>query len=189
MCLGLLMCIFIYTTKPYRRYAHKSELAQRKRVGPITQRSDDRNIRSLFIIFFAFPRCICTCTARWHRLEVYFGSGINVVYLTIILLVFCVVVILSLSLCIRARVYDVRNVPSSYRQPNGNGQLLSRRYCTHSGWLFSRASRTASPSHGALAVSCKYFKQSKWPYLAASLHARSLYLSYLRSTRYSSMWR
>ena len=186
MCLGLSLCIFIYTTKPYMRYAHKSELAQRKRVGPITQRSDDRNIRSLFIIFFAFPRCICTCTARWHRLEVYFGSGI-VVYLTIILLIFCVVVILSLSLCIRARVYDVRNVPSSYRQPNGNGQLLSRRYCTHSGWLFSRASRTASPSHGALAVSCKYFKQSKWPYLAANQHAHSSYLSYFRSTRYSSM--
>ena len=160
MCLGLSLCISIYTTKPYMRYAHKSELAQRKRVGPITQRSDDRNIRSLFIIFFAFPRCICTCTARWHRLEVYFGSGI-VVYLTIILLIFCVVVILSLSLCIRARVYDVRNVPSSYRQPNGNGQLLSRRYCTHSGWLFSRASRTTSPSHGALASSRKYLSTSR----------------------------
>ena len=50
---------------------------------------------------------------------------------------------LSLSLCIRARVYDVCKVPSSYRQPRGNRQLLSRRYCTHSGWLFSCASRTA----------------------------------------------
>ena len=35
------------------------------------------------------------------------------------------------------------NVPLSYRQPSGNGQLLSRRYCTHSGWLFSCATRTA----------------------------------------------
>ena len=26
-------------------------------------------------------------------------------------------------------------------------------------------------SHGALAVSCKYFKQSKWPFLAAYSHA------------------
>ena len=35
------------------------------------------------------------------------------------------------------RLYDVRNVPSSYRQPGGRGQLLSRRYRTHSGWSFS----------------------------------------------------
>jgi hypothetical protein len=54
-----------------------------------------------------------------------------------------------------------RNSPSSYRQPNGRGQSLSRRYCTQSGWLFSCAERMASSSHGALAVSCKYFKQSK----------------------------
>ena len=46
---------------------------------------------------------------------------------------------------------------------------------------------TASSSHGALAVSCKYFKQSKWPNSAARSHANSLYLSNLRSTRYSSM--
>ena len=36
---------------------------------------------------------------------------------------------------------------------------------------FLCASRTASSSHGALAVSCKYFKQSKWPFLAACAHA------------------
>ena len=35
--------------------------------------------------------------------------------------------------------YEVCNVPSSYRQPGGRGQLLSRRYCTHSVWLFSCA--------------------------------------------------
>ena len=35
------------------------------------------------------------------------------------------------------------NSPSSYRQPHGKGQLLSRRYCTHSVWLFLCASRTA----------------------------------------------
>ena len=29
--------------------------------------------------------------------------------------------------------YDVCKVPSSYRQPSGRGQLLSRRYCKHSG--------------------------------------------------------
>ena len=29
------------------------------------------------------------------------------------------------------------NSPRSYRQPDGNGQFLSRRYCTHSVWLFS----------------------------------------------------
>ena len=40
--------------------------------------------------------------------------------------------------------YDVCKVPSSYRQLGGRGQLLSRRYCTHSGWLFSCAHRTAS---------------------------------------------
>ena len=35
------------------------------------------------------------------------------------------------------------STPCSYRQPRGRGQLLSRRYCKHSGWLFSCASRTA----------------------------------------------
>ena len=85
---------------------------------------------------------------------------INVVYLTI-----TSYFSLSLSLlCIRARVYDVRNAPSSYRQPCGRRQSLSRRYCEHSVWFFSCASRTAPEFQGALAVSCKYFKQSKWPW-------------------------
>ena len=40
----------------------------------------------------------------------------------------------------------------------------------------SRArTRTAAESQGALAVSCKYFKQSKWPFSAAYSHAYSLY--------------
>ena len=30
---------------------------------------------------------------------------------------------------------------------------------------------TARSSQGALAVSCKYFKHSKWPFLAANIHA------------------
>ena len=85
--------------------------------------------------------------------------------------------------------YELCNSPRSYRQPDGNGQLLSRRYCKHSVCLFSCASRTARESHGALAVSCKYFKQSKWPFSAAKLHAHASYLSNLRSTRYSSVWR
>ena len=84
-------------------------------------------------------------------------------------------------------VYELCNLPRSYRQPGGNGQLLSRRYCTHSGWLFRCATRTASEFQGALAVSCKYFKQSKWPFMAANSHAPSLYSSNLRSTRYSSI--
>ena len=33
--------------------------------------------------------------------------------------------------------------PFAYDQPFGRGQLLSRRYCTHSEWLFLCASRTA----------------------------------------------
>jgi len=53
------------------------------------------------------------------------------------------------------------NSPSSYRQPLGNGQSLSRRYCTHSERLFSCANCTAREFHGALAVSRKYLKQSK----------------------------
>ena len=51
--------------------------------------------------------------------------------------------------------------PSLYDQPGGRGQLLSRRYFKHSVWLLLCAYITASSSHGALAVSCKYFKQSK----------------------------
>ena len=31
------------------------------------------------------------------------------------------------------------NSPCSYRQPSGNGQSLSRRYCKHSVWFSSRA--------------------------------------------------
>ena len=57
--------------------------------------------------------------------------------------------------------YDVCKVPSSYCQLGGRGQLLSRRYCTHSGRLFSCEQRTAISFQGALAVSRKYFKQSK----------------------------
>ena len=83
--------------------------------------------------------------------------------------------------------YHPYNSPSSYRQPSGKGQSLSRRYCKHSEWLFSSAYRTARKFHGALAVSCKNFKQSKWPFEAAFQHADSLNSSYLRSTRYSSI--
>ena len=57
--------------------------------------------------------------------------------------------------------YDVCKVPSSYRKLGGRGQLLSRRYCTHSGRLFSCEQRTAISFQGALAVSRTYFKQSK----------------------------
>ena len=72
------------------------------------------------------------------------------------------------------RLYDVRNVPSSYRQPGGRGQLLSRRYRTHSGWSFSQVSKANAPLfQGTLVVSRKYFKQSKWPYMAAFLHANT----------------
>ena len=81
------------------------------------------------------------------------------------------------KLCLFVCVYELRfNSPCSYRQPNGNGQLLSRRYCKHSGCLFSCANRTARESQGALAVSCKYFKQSKWPRMAASIHVNSCLL-------------
>jgi len=70
---------------------------------------------------------------------------------------------MSLSLCVCVyitrmcfncdlRVYDYYDddddsgkcsSPCSYRQPSGNGQSLSRRYCKHSGWLFMCAFRTA----------------------------------------------
>jgi hypothetical protein len=82
-----------------------------------------------------------------------------------------------------------RSSPPSYRQPRGRGQLLSRRYCKHSVCLFSCAIPTASESQGALAVSCKNFKQSNWPGLAAQRYAQRSKCSNLRSTRYSSTWR
>ena len=72
------------------------------------------------------------------------------------------------KLCLFVCVYEVCNSPRSYRQPDGNGQLLSRRYCKHSVCLFSCASRTAKSFNGTLAVPCKYFKQSKWPHMAAN---------------------
>ena len=80
------------------------------------------------------------------------------------------------AVCVCARVYDVCNTPSSYRQPSGNGQFLSRRYCTHSVWFCSCAASTAQEVQRAKAVSRKYFKQSKWPFSAANLHADPLYL-------------
>jgi hypothetical protein len=55
----------------------------------------------------------------------------------------------------------VYNLPCSYRQPSGKGQLLSRRYCKHSSSECKRARSVALLSQGALAVSCKNFKQSK----------------------------
>ena len=86
---------------------------------------------------------------------------------------FCISLSVSLSLC-ECMFYHyegVCKVPCSYRQWSGRGQLLSRRYCTHSGWLFSCASVYVQSSQGALAVSCKYFKQSKWPFwLQAHTH-------------------
>ena len=48
---------------------------------------------------------------------------------------------LSLSLFLCVRVYEACKVPSSYRQLRGRGQLLSRRYCKHSVWLFLCAFR------------------------------------------------
>ena len=83
----------------------------------------------------------------------------------------------SLSFCYYIKFYSDSdsatscNSPFSYRQPYGNGQLLSRRYCRHSGWLFSCAKYTAIRSQGALAFSRKYFKQSNWPSMAAPRHA------------------
>ena len=47
----------------------------------------------------------------------------------------------SLSICYYNKFYSDSdsatscNSPFSYRQPYGNGQLLSRRYCKHSGCL------------------------------------------------------
>ena len=41
------------------------------------------------------------------------------------------------------------NSPRSYRQPDGNGQFLSRRYCTHSVWLSSRVLSKRSKSFSA----------------------------------------
>ena len=88
---------------------------------------------------------------------------------------FCISLSVSLSLCECMFYYEgVCKVPCSYRQPSGRGQLLSRRYCKHSGCLCLYAPRTESSSQGAFAVSCKYFKQSKWPNVAAPSHACSL---------------
>ena len=82
---------------------------------------------------------------------------------------FCISLSVSLSLCECMFYYEgVCKVPCSYRQPSGRGQLLSRRYCKHSVWLFQCAPCTDAESHGALAVSCKYFKQSNWPFAAAA---------------------
>ena len=66
---------FIFTQLNPTGDSHKSELAQRKRVGPITQRSHDRNVCSLSEFFFALYVRARYVRVDWHRLEVYFGSG------------------------------------------------------------------------------------------------------------------
>ena len=110
------------------------------------------------------------CTLCYYLLRLRVLQFVVVQFILHVLIILILILILILDTC---------NSPSSYRQPGGRGQLLSRRYCTHSGWLFLCASRTASEFQGALAVSCKYFKQSKWPFSAAYSHAiRYIYQTY-----------
>ena len=68
-------------TKPYAQGKQvlvffESEVAQRKRVGPITQRSKDRNLSLLSNKLF-FAICVRARNARGvlHRLEVHFVGG------------------------------------------------------------------------------------------------------------------
>ena len=67
-----------------------------------------------------------------------------------------------------------------------DGQLLSRRYCTHSVWLFSCAlERPQSPTAlWRFRVSTSNSPSGRSGRIS---HAHSLYSSNLRSTRYSSM--
>ena len=91
--------------------------------------------------------------------------------MTISLVLYMCVCITRVCFKCDLRVYDdddddnddsgTSNSPCSYRQPTGNGQSFARRYCKHSWRLRSCALRTALRSHGALAVSCKYFNQAK----------------------------
>ena len=51
----------------------------------------------------------------------------------------CLSISVFLSVLLKALFvyhFGVCNSPRSYRQPDDNGQLLSRRYCTHSRRLF-----------------------------------------------------
>ena len=70
---------------------------------------------------------------------------------------------LSLSLFVCKSDYNLGlfSIPCSYDQPCGKGQSLSRRYCKHSGWLFSCADRTVASPQGALTSSCKYLRHSR----------------------------
>ena len=129
--------------------------------------SRSRSISRVFVVF---------CVSWWRMKEVMTIKKRRFFFFAIML---------SHCVCVITRSYSsdsdsdsdsgTCNSPCSYRQPSGRGQSLSRRYCTHSGWSFSCASRTAPELHGALAVSCKYFKQSKWPFPAAFSHAYALY--------------
>ena len=65
-------------------------------------------------------------------------------------------------------VYEVRKVPSSsIRQPYGEWTVIVEEVLYTFGVVVLVRYYTAAESHGALAVSCKYFKQSKWPFSAA----------------------
>ena len=83
--------------------------------------------------------------------------------------------------------YAARSCPSSYDQSSGNGQSLSRRYCTQSVWLFSCAIVRPESPKALWRFRVSTSNSLKWPFSAAYAHAYSSNLSYLRSTRYSSM--
>ena len=83
----------------------------------------------------------------------------------------CICVSLSLSLLLQGiiLILILERVTPRLRKTN---QLVKGSRC-RGGIVNTRVvvlvrSRTASESHGALAVSCKYFKQSKWPFSAAT---------------------
>ena len=73
--------------------------------------------------------------------------------------------------------YEVCKVPSSYRQSRWERTVVVEEVLYTFGVVVLCALvDTAQMSQGALAVSCKYFKQSKWPYLAARSHAIRIFI-------------
>ena len=133
----------------------------RERKNTSCNRKTNASMRSSIVLtFLSLPVLEGTHERVILLFEFPILAFVVVIFLRFRVLVFLFSQVFSVCVCMRRACYYIKfysdsdsdsdsdsaticNSPSSYRQPSGNGQLLSRRYCTQSVWLFLCAYRTA----------------------------------------------